>query len=110
MADASRIAELNDRFRKDPARWGRAYVTDGVAGHGPEFVRRAMAAMAAFDAFTAGNDPYGERDFGSLKLDDQTLFWKIEYFDKADLDFGADDPSNPVTTARVVTLMLADEY
>jgi Protein of unknown function (DUF3768) len=110
MGDASRIAQLNDRFRKEPTRWGKAYVTDGVAAHGPEFVARAMAATAAFDAFTADNDPWGERDFGSFQLDGEKLFWKIDYVDKADPDLGAEDPSNPATTARILTIMLADEY
>ena len=110
MGDAARIAKLNDQFRKEPVRHGKAYVTDGVAAHGPEFVRRAVAATAAFEAFTADNDPYGEHDFGSFQLDDQALFWKIEYFDKADSDLGAQDPSDPQTTARVLTIMLADEY
>ena len=55
MGNAAKIAALNDQFRKDPSRWGKAYVTDGVAAHGPEFVRRALAATAAFAAFTADN-------------------------------------------------------
>ena len=110
MGNAARIAKLNDQFRKEPVRHGKAYVTDGVAAHGPEFVRRAVAATAAFEAFTTDNDPWGERDFGSFQLDGQALFWKIEYFDKADPDLSAEDPSNPATTARVLTIMLADEY
>ena len=110
MGNAARIAALNDQFRKDPARFGKAYITDGVAAHGPEFVRCALAATAAFAAFTTDNNPWGERDFGSFQLDSETLFWKIDYFDKADPDLGAEDPSDPATTARVLTIMLADEY
>ena len=110
MGNAARIAELNDQFRKNPGRFGKAYITAGVAAHGPEFVRRALAATAAFAAFTADNDPHLEHDFGSFQLDGQTLFWKIEYFDKTDPDLGAEDPSEPATTARVLTIMQADEY
>ena len=110
MGNAARIAELNDQFRKDPARYGKAYITDGVAAHGPEFVHRALAATAAFEAFTADNDPHLEHDFGSFQLDGQTLFWKIDYLDKVDPDLGAEDPSDPATTTRVLTIMLADEY
>ena len=110
MGNAAKIAALNDQFRKDPSRWGKAYVTDGVAAHGPEFVRRALAATAAFAAFTADNDPHAEHDFGSFLLDGKTLFWKVDYFDKADPDLGAENPSDPATTARVLTIMRADEY
>ena len=110
MGNAARIAALNDQFRKDPARFGKAYVTDGVAAHGPEFVHRALAATAAFKAFTADNDPYGEHDFGTIELDGETLFWKVEYFDKTDSNLGAENPSDPVRTTRVLTIMLADEY
>ena len=110
MGNAARIAEFNDQFRKDPARYGKAYVTDGVAAHGPDFVRRALAATAAFETFTADNDPWGERDFGSFQLDGETLFWKIDYIDKANPGLGAEDPSNSTTTARILTIMLSDEY
>ena len=110
MGDAMKIAALNDQFRKDPGRYGKAYITDGVAAHGPEFVRRALAATAAFEAFTVDNDPYGEHDFGTIQIDGETLFWKIDYVDKHDPDLGAEDPSNPVTTTRVLTIMLSDEY
>lgn len=110
MGNATKIAELNDQVRKEPARYGRAYITDGVAARGPEFVHRALAATAAFEAFTVDNDPYGEHDFGTIRLDGETLFWKIDYHDKANPDCGAENPSDPVTTARVLTIMRADEY
>ena len=110
MTDAATIADLNDRFRKEPTRHGNAYTTDGVAEHGPAFVAKAFAGVAAFDAFSADNDPWGEHDFGSFELEGEKLFWKIDYFDKHDPDLGAEDPSNPTTTQRVLTIMLADEY
>jgi Protein of unknown function (DUF3768) len=48
-----------------------------LAGRGPAFVDRALAAVRAFDAFSADNDPYGEHDFGIFELDGVTLNWKI---------------------------------
>ena len=110
MGNAARIAALNDQFRKNPSRYGKAYVTDGVAAHGPEFVHHALAATAAFEAFTIDNNPWGERDFGSFQLDGEILFWKVDYFDKTDPDLGAENSSDPVTTTRVLTVMHADEY
>ena len=113
MSDRSKkIAALNDALRRNPTdrSLGNTYMTDGVSAIGPEFVGRAIVAVAAFDVFNADNDPYGEHDFGALDIDGQNLFWKIDYYSKADPDLGADDPSDPATTERVLTIMLAEEY
>ena len=113
MSDNSkRIAELNDAFRKslhDRTR-GKTYMTDGVNALGPTFFTRAIAAVAAFDKFSEDNDPYGEHDFGSFALSGKKLFWKIDYFSKADPDLGAEDASDPAMTDRGLTIMLAEEY
>jgi hypothetical protein len=37
----TRIADLNDRFRKNLVTGGRAYMTAGVNAKGPEFVAKA---------------------------------------------------------------------
>ncbi|MGE3844922.1 MAG: DUF3768 domain-containing protein [Vicinamibacterales bacterium] len=112
MSNATRIAELNDAFRQkigEPGR-GKYYVTDGVSSLGPEFVMKAIAAVRAFNDFTADNDPHHEHDFGSLTLDGEKVFWKIDYYDRRDPDLGSDDPSDPNVTERVMTIMLAEEY
>ena len=110
--ETKRIAALNDAFRKNPAdrRLGKTYMTAGVDALGPELVALALAMVAGFETFTPDNDPHGEHDFGSFELDGRKLFWKIDYYDKADPDLGAEDPDNPSTTERVLTIMLADEY
>lgn len=110
MSKAKRTAELNDQFRKEPARYGKAYTTSGVAALGPEFVVRAMATAAAFDRFTKDNDPHSEHDFGSFELNGEKLFWKIDYYSADDPDLGSEDPSDPTKTERVLTIMLASEY
>ncbi len=107
---AARIAALNDACRKSRGSIGRHFTTDGVAANGPAFIAKAIAAVAAFDAFDEGNDPYGEHDFGKVMVDGQTLFWKIDYYDARDPDLGADDPADPASTERVLTIMLAEEY
>ena len=106
------IASLNDAFRKCPfdRSLGKTYMTSGVSALGPLFVARALSAVAAFDKFPADNDPYGEHDFGSFNLDGEKLFWKIDYYSKDDPGFGSEDPGDPLKTARVLTIMLAEEY
>lgn len=108
-----KIRELNDAFRKypwnDASALGRTMVTHGVNAKGPEFVLRALNAVAGFDAFNADNDPHGEHDFGALEVDGEKLFWKIDCYDKA-MEFGSENPSDPNCTTRVLTVMLREEY
>ena len=108
---SARVRELNDAFRKDPTRFGRAVVTRGVNDLGPDFAFLAARAVAAFDAFTEDNDPYGEHDFGSFELGGLRLFWKIDAYEKgSNFTAGGETPDNPETTDRVLTIMLAEEY
>ena len=109
MTDRSRrIAELNDRLRTS-GQGGMVVITNGVQARGEEFVQAAVAAVRAFAAFTADNDPHGERDFGNVTVGGKKLFWKIDYFNET-MDGGSEDPADPEQTARVLTIMLASEY
>jgi hypothetical protein len=103
-----RIAALNDKFRAGMAS-GRVHLTAGVNERGGAFVTRALVRVMTFDDFNAGNDTHGERDFGSFELEDEKLFWKIDYFDPKG-EFGSEDPSDPKRTLRVLTVMMAEEY
>jgi hypothetical protein len=116
-----RIAELNDRFRKatgssDPAgiSLGKKVMTSGIRDLGLIAIVEIAERVAAFDSFTADNDPHGEHDFGSLDHAGNRIFWKIDYYDRASFgtgrDMGSEDPSDPATTLRVLTIMLASEY
>ena len=62
-----------------------------------------------FDAFAQDDDPYGEHDFGSIRHGDITIFWKIDTYD-VDLQMHSPDPTDPAVTARVLTIMLDEEY
>jgi hypothetical protein len=108
-AAADRIRALNDAFRSTGTSAGTWLVTEGVQAQGPAFVLEALRRVRAFDRFTDDNDPYREHDFGSFELSNETLFWKIDYYDP-DLASGSNDPSDPAVTRRVLTLMLASEY
>ena len=103
------IAELNDRFRKDPMRHGRVMLTAGINGKGQDFVQRVLKCIASYESFSHGNDPYGEHDFGAFALDAERIFFKIDYYDPT-MEFGSADPRDPAKTLRVMTVMLASEY
>jgi len=123
MSDTTtgKIAELNDRFRKatgssDPAgiSLGRKVMTRGIRDLGLMAIVEIAGHVAAFDNFTADNDPHGEHDFGSFEFARHRIFWKIDYYDRASFgtgrDMGSEDPSDPSQTIRVLTIMLASEY
>ena len=62
---------------------GTALITTGVAALGAEAVARIVKTIAVYDDFCHANDPYEEHDFGSFEVDGQTIFFKIDYYDKA---------------------------
>ncbi len=81
----------------------------GVEQLGLDAVIEIFEAVNEFEAFTPDNDPYGEHDFGVIKVGSERIIWKIDYYDTA-LESGSPDPSNPAVTTRVLTVMLASEY
>ena len=104
--NASKIAALNDHARQT-FRECRVVITQGVQALAD--VDAILRQIHLFDAFTPNNDPYLEHDFGSIQLGENTIFWKIDYYD-LDLQMHAPYPSDETVTARVLTIMLAEEY
>lgn len=104
---ASSIRALNDRLRTE-RRGGELFITEGICDlHG--MAPLIVAAVASFDGFTAGNDPYGEHDFGALTVLGHRVLWKIDYYDRS-LTAASPDPADESVTIRVLTIMLASEY
>ena len=110
MSPTEKTAHLNDKARRGLLPGSTKMLLTRMVAALPDptllYLRRAVAE---FDAFTEDNDPYGERDFGSLDLEGERYFWKIDYYDRS-LRFGAEDPSDTTETVRVLTLMHASEY
>lgn len=104
----SRIAELNDALRCN-GEGGEIFVTRSLHAMGPAFVARALALVRALDRFEPDNDPYCEHDFGVVRVEGDTVYFKIDYYDREKAG-ASPDPSNPSVTTRVMTLMLADDY
>ena len=102
------IRDLNDRFRKFQI-GGTAIATPSIMDMGAHALHQIMQEVADFDAFTEDNDPYGEHDFGSFEFCGETVFWKFDYYD-LDYSMRSLDPSDLTITARMLTVMLGDEY
>lgn len=107
--EATMIRHLNDRFRQHGIGQGSVMVTYGVYALGEEFVASAVAAVRDFDSFTADNDPHGEHDFGAVQVDEEKIFFKIDYYNLS-LAAHSPNPADASVTHRVLTIMSAAEY
>jgi hypothetical protein len=105
---AACIAELNDALRTTFA-GGTILMTAGINALADEVKAAVLETVRTFSHFDKCNDPYGERDFGAFEQHGLTVFWKVDYY-TTDMQGGSDDPADPEKTARVLTIMRADEY
>ena len=104
-----RIRQLNDELRTGKCLNGQIVITSGIAALGDAFKMEVAKAVSEFEAFTLDNDPHQEHDFGSIEVQGHKVFFKIDYYD-LDLEMHSPDASDPSVTARVLTIMLAEEY
>ena len=102
------IRDLNDQFRRSFV-GGAVMLTASVIALGADKQALIIAAVRAFEAFNSDNDPYGEHDFGSLEVADESIFFKIDYFDLTRAMHSA-NAADPTVTERVLTIMLASDY
>jgi hypothetical protein len=84
-------------------------ITSGIAELGDDAVQQILAQVRSYDQFTPDTDPCGEHDFGSFHHDDVQVFWGWDYYD-LDYSMHSPDPADETVTARVLTIMLAEEY
>ena len=117
LKQAQLIAEQNDHFRSnfgspidpnDPIQ-GKYNVTHDFASMAVEDQFIATLKIRNYNDFNRDNDPYGEHDYGSFKLNGETICWKIDYYD-LNYEYGSENPANPTQTRRVLTAMLACEW
>jgi Protein of unknown function (DUF3768). len=106
--DVAQIRALNDRARQSFTGC-RVVITRGVAELGDDTVQAILAQVRSYDHFTPDNDPFEEHDFGSFQYGDVQVFWRWDYYD-LDLHMHSPDPADETVTARVLTVMLAEEY
>jgi Protein of unknown function (DUF3768) len=106
--ETDRIRVLNDNFRGTFV-GGQVVMTQGVSELPLDTKARLLLAVKSFDNFHGDNDPHREHDFGSVAIDQQTYFFKLDYY-SLDMHGGSEDPADPEKTMRVLTIMRADEY
>jgi len=105
-----RIRELNDELRQNiSCGHSHAVMTTGIAALGAEAVARIVKTIEVYNDFCHANDPHEEHDFGSFKVNGHTIFFKIDYYDRAMIAHSP-DPADPTVTERIITIMLAEEY
>jgi len=106
--NTDRIRELNDHARQSFTGC-RVVVTRGIAELGDDAVQHILAKVRGYEQFTPRNDPYHEHDFGSFHHGAVQVFWQFNYYD-LDYSMHSPDPADETVTARVLTIMLAEEY
>ena len=122
---ADRVAKLNDKFRREvlsqgTSDKGKCLLTPGVQALDKGYLVIICADICNFgmhkehedqDVWDSEsedtNDPYATHDFGCLSLSDPKIFWKIDYYEDATMEYGTRDMINAY---RVLTIMLASEY
>jgi hypothetical protein len=106
MSHTERIRQLNDQCRTSLSGC-RLMITQGVSAL--DQTAAVLKAVRDYSNFRPDNDPYGEHDFGTFIVAGHRLFWKFDYYN-SDMQMASLDPADETITARVLTVMLAEEY
>lgn len=97
----SPVGLRNDEIRQKglfgPAHKTPLIMTPGVSELGRVAIDQLVVKLMQFDDWGSGNDPYGDRDFGTLTWEGRKVFFKIER-DEVDPD------------ERIITLLTPSEY
>lgn len=118
--DAAIVAAHNDAFRRHvclgspypddvPRLEGKLVCTAAVAEKGMLFVDTCRRAVGFFSDFSEDNDPDGHHDFGSIRIGETKVWWKIDAYDRS-YEYGSEDPSDPARTARVLTILFPSDW
>ena len=124
---SSVIAAQNDAFRKQVPYAvylaGTTVMTAAVASLDAIALGELLTSIRAYNNFDNGvankessnidkdgiydgNDPYGEHDFGKIG----NYFFKFDYYDSSEMEYGSEDPSDPTKTYRVLTIGEMSDY
>lgn len=115
-----RIRSLNDTARQNAGLACGANMTIGFAALPDHDRHRAVRQIMVFDQFDEGNDPHGEHDFGAVyrlvsgewvqhrpqdeKLIAETVFWKIDLYEKAFVKGPPRRPAHPAANDPIADI------
>jgi len=114
---AAIIAKQNDAFRTsimlslkpEGVPPGKLVMTSGIAAQSDEFRTALIVELINFDAFDEDSDPYEMHEMGVLEIEGEKVWFKFDLYDE-NYEYGAEDPTDPKRTRRVLTLLLPSEY
>lgn len=120
----SEIAALNDAARAGSLLTAKTVLTralaDMLAGDDPDpgtrqlnllMGQRALRRLINETPIDPGNDPHGERDFGTVEYQGHKIFWKVDvYSNDGTFAWGSETPWDALQSFRVVTIMLAGDW
>jgi hypothetical protein len=110
----SRIAQLNDRVRLGLDRNARIVMTATCLATLAGDDRRASEALAQAEVLAAIRryafkpEDGSERARGEFVIAGHTVRFTIDYYDRS-LEWGSEDPADPLVTTRVMTIMLPSD-
>ena len=107
-AEVKTAALLNDELRVYGV-GGNIVLTEAIANLAQQDRLAVIQAVREFDVFGNEFNSYKDRTFGLLTVNAQRVFWKIDYDFKECLK-GETTALDMSQIARVLTVMLADEY
>ena len=70
-------------------------ITSGISSLGPNAIGDLVLLLINYDSFSDHDDPYGHRDFGTLKYLNNYIYFKIDTLD---------------SSSHQITLMLSTEW
>ncbi|AQT47981.1 DUF3768 domain-containing protein [Bartonella choladocola] len=107
--NVAKVVELNDKLRKHGI-GGKIHFTSTFYNLPDDLRSKLLKKIRSFDDFDKDNDPYGQHDFAMVEIEDTKAYFKIDYHNKDDVNFGSADPSNPEITHRIMTIGLMSDY
>ena len=102
------VKTLNDNLRKFFS-GGKVLLSQGISFKPTNEKAEILDKVRNFNNFTKDNDPYNEHDFGSFDYKGETIYFKIDYYDR-NYQYISPNPADEKVTNRVMTVMLACEY
>src|SRR2546429_6839339 len=97
MVDIIKVRALNDEFRRT-LRGGRVVLTPRVAALSEELRMFALHKVQTYEDWSGPNER--EHDVGIFMVEEDTYFWKIDYY-ALDMEHGSEDASDPALTVQI---------